>query len=278
MSSWKLKTQRVVLERSSRCQTSRKEEVVSKGWEIRFLRIPKLVIPNTGLAEVREGEHDRHDNLHRPQHLLLHRVLHRRHLWVPKASLRVHEQEPDVNLSILFLVYLIQYNFKPLKSIVFNNKEIESHIVVISFHTKSWGMILQKKIMLNNFKNKPLGQPHPQCQESNIWKSKTTFHMHRWYHTTFIKRAILCRQHQDAGHYPVLTKLFSSKHYNSIVWIPDSGTILREKDRKKVEPCWTLYNCVFHPAALVFNIRQPWGDCRAKQKKSTRRHHTKQEL
>ena len=33
MSSWKLKTQRVVLERSSRCQTPRKEEVVSKGWE-----------------------------------------------------------------------------------------------------------------------------------------------------------------------------------------------------------------------------------------------------
>ena len=156
MSSWKLKTQRVVLERSSRCQTSRKEEVVSMGWEIRFLRIPKLVFPNTGLAEVREGEHDRHDNLHRPQHLLLHRVLYRRHLWIPKASLRVHEQKPDVNLLILFLVYLIQYHLKPWKSIVSNNKEIKSHIAVISFHTKSWGMILQKKIMLNNFKNKPL--------------------------------------------------------------------------------------------------------------------------
>ena len=39
MSSWKLKTQRVVLERSSRCQTPRKEVVVSKGWEIRFFRI-----------------------------------------------------------------------------------------------------------------------------------------------------------------------------------------------------------------------------------------------
>ena len=158
MPRWKLKTQRVVLERSFRCQTPRKEEVVSRGWEIRFFRILNYIssqtiimrtatwvfasqnwsIPhNTGLAEVREGEHDRHDNLHRPQHLLLHRVLHRRHLWVPKASLRVHEQEPDVNLSILFLVYLIQYHLKPWKSIVSNNKEIESHIVVISFHTKS---------------------------------------------------------------------------------------------------------------------------------------------
>ena len=156
MSSWKLKTQRVVLERSSRCQTSRKEEVVSKGWEIRFLRIPKLVIPNTGLAEVREGEHDRHDNLHRPQHLLLHRVLYRRHLWIPKASLRVHEQEPHVNLSILFLVYLIQYNFKPWKSIVSNNKEIESHIVVIYLFTQNHKGWFCKKTMPNNFKNKPL--------------------------------------------------------------------------------------------------------------------------
>ena len=134
MSSWKLKTQRVVLERSSRCQTSRKEEVVSKGWEIRFLRIPKLVIPNTGLAEVREGEHDRHDNLHRPQHLFFHCVLHCRHLWVPKASLRVHEQKPDVNLSIIFLVYLIQYHLKPWKSIVSNNKNRISYCCYIFSH------------------------------------------------------------------------------------------------------------------------------------------------
>ena len=44
-----------------------------------IITFAKVILTNTGLAEVRESEHDRHDNLHRPQHLLLHRILYRRY-------------------------------------------------------------------------------------------------------------------------------------------------------------------------------------------------------
>ena len=99
---------------------------------------------------------------------------------------------------------------------------------------------------------RPRTNPHPQCQESNIWKSKTTFLMHHWYHATFVKWAILCGQHQNAGHFPVWTKLFSSKYYDSLVWIPDSGTILREKRlRRQKESHAELFTTVYSIQQLL---------------------------
>ena len=49
-----------------------------------------------GPAKVSEGEHVRNNHLHRTEHWIFHGLLHRRYLGVPKTSLRVHEQEPDV--------------------------------------------------------------------------------------------------------------------------------------------------------------------------------------
>ena len=65
-----------------------------------------------GLAKVSEGEYVRNNHLYRPQHWLLHGLLHRCYLGVPKTSLRVHEQEPDVTLLKTIFNYQISSQIK----------------------------------------------------------------------------------------------------------------------------------------------------------------------
>ena len=68
-----------------------------------------------GVAKVSASEHVRNNHLYRTQHWFLHRLLPRRYLGVPKTSLRVHEQEPDVTIwksHISILSNILSYQVK----------------------------------------------------------------------------------------------------------------------------------------------------------------------